>query len=195
MRYDALQLATLRLRNFDVAKFQGEKGISVDLENQKLSLTYLNFLCTILFPEIRFEQPCFLNEKEKILVLHYLLNSTGVRDIERWIGFKEIDSGYVYFPSMNSRVILPIVKNFGENPLKFVEISKTIGGKKSGLSEYSMQFPVFPKISAIFTLVPAESEFNAACSVLLQYTAKEIFDTEDIVVMCEEIAEKIISKL
>lgn len=164
-----------------------------DEKEKILVVSYLKRPCLIQYPEISFRNGESLTVKEKILILHYLVNSREIPEAGTLIGPKEIETGSIYYPSVISRVYRPTVEKFGKTPNEFLKKALELNAEKSDFSEYAVKFTVFPKVKLLFVLHPEDAEFPADCQVLFDANINQLLETEDIVVMCEEITERLIA--
>lgn len=197
MYQDALKIAVDKLKKIHPEELVRKSGIKWDKDKQIFSIPYFNKTCSIKYPEIKFINEEELNDKEKILILHYLIGSSAefqkskIKEETKLISFKEIETGEIYFPSIETRVYKPIIEKFGNEPEEFLTKSIKIGGEISDFSKFSVKFQIFPEVSTVFVLYPSDEEFPSSCQVLFNSEIREIFEIEDIVIMCEEIVEKL----
>ena len=77
-----------------------------------------------------FSFSCNIEAKDyyKILMLHYLANESKVLDIEKdkWVSFKELEGGEIYFSAFRKRSIEPILRKYGDNPAGIFEREKSL---------------------------------------------------------------------
>ena len=62
--------------------------------------------------------------KEKILILHYVLDAKGTPISNQEITFKELPEGSVYFRTFTQRTIKPLITHFSDNPAKLLEAAQ-----------------------------------------------------------------------
>jgi len=163
----------------------GNKKIPV--EDNKIELLYFNKKIKIDLSSKNFEG--VEDDREKIIILHYLCKYKEKKDDEL-ITYKNLPDGNFYFPSIYSRVYLPVIEKYKKSPFKFVERGLEIGGEK--ISELSIKFPVFPDVFFIFELIPEDEEFPADLKILFNKKGSEIFEIEDLAVIGEIIISKMI---
>ena len=162
----------------------GNKKIPV--ENNKIELLYFNKKIKIDLTSKNFEG--IKDYKEKIIILHYLCKFKDGKNDEL-ITYKNLPDGNFYFPSIYSRVYLPVIEKYKNAPLKFMEKCLEIGGEK--ISNFLIKFPIFPDIFFIFELIPEDEEFPADLKILFNRKGSEIFEIEDLAVIGEIIVSKI----
>lgn len=128
------------------------------------------------------------DKKEQIIIIHYLCNFSDKKN-EELITFKNLPEGSFYFPSIYSRIYLPIIEKYGSIPSKFLE--KSIKASAEKISDFSVKFNVFSNVFYIFELIPEDEEFPADLKILFNKTASEIFEIEDLAIIGEIIVSKI----
>lgn len=188
----ALQIAIDELKKISPLQTAINSEGTWNEEKNVLTISYLGKSYSIQYPEIKFLDDQ-LREREKTLILHYLLRAKKDIKEKEFAGFKDIPSGEMYYSAIHSRIYKPLIKKFGNQPLVFIEKAKQLNGRLFDISEFSVRIQVFPKIYVVFILYPADEEFPADVKVLFDMSISEIFDIENIIVICEEIVFKTIS--
>ncbi|MBL7131904.1 MAG: DUF3786 domain-containing protein [Candidatus Omnitrophica bacterium] len=151
---------------------------AVDLENQQvMSLSY--------------NLPA--KDYVSILILHYLvqkLKGLPLLDGE-WISFKQLAGGQGYYSAFRKRVIAPIVKKYGSNPNAIYGLVKRFKAKTVQLADSSVVLEVFNNVPVLIELWRGDEEFGPEANVLFDKSIKDIFCTEDIVVLAGFVAYNI----
>lgn len=192
---EAVYLTVKKLKESNPSEIVERCGAEWVAEEGIIKIKYLNKTYLIKYPEIKILNGDALTEKEKILILHYLSSSPDLsyeKTEQKYISFKEIKTGNIYFPSFENRVIKPLVLMYGERPELFIKKSIDTGGERTDFSDYSVIFRVFPRVEVIFILYPADEEFPAGVSVLFNPSITDYLDIEDTAILSEEIVNKII---
>ncbi|MCM8768548.1 MAG: DUF3786 domain-containing protein [Candidatus Omnitrophica bacterium] len=191
--YQALELSQAALLKKNPQEIAEKAGALWHKDTQLLSLNYLNRPCYLQLPNFSFVQSDWLSLKEKIVILHYLIDERKAPEKSELLSFKEMETGNIYFPSFHGRVIQPLINAFASFPQELLEKVFSLGGEKSTLGEWAVQLPVFPKVCAFFLLYPADDEFPADLKILFSGNIQKFLDTEDVVVVSEEIAHRLIN--
>lgn len=122
-----------------------------------------------------------------ILLLHYITRKIkGLPSIQgEWISFKELDGGIPYYAAFKKRVINPLLKKYGSEPEHFLEISRKFKSEKleMGDGDASVVFEVLDGVPMLITFWRADAEFGPEANVLFDKSIKDIFCTEDVVVL------------
>ena len=128
-----------------------------------------------------------------VLILHYLIKkikgltpTTG-----KWISFRELSGGEGYFSAFKKRVIEPIARKYGPNPQALSDLSKRFKTEKAELAETGIVLDVFENVPFLITVQAKDEEFSASANISFDENIKEIFCTEDVVVLAEFVARQI----
>jgi hypothetical protein len=103
-----------------------------------VTIDFLNRAYQISLPEIAISLADSEEEvplKDKILLLHYLIQARGTPPAANSITYKELPEGVSYFRTFQKRAIKPVVEHFGGNPAKLLEAAKAMGGEKAGYGD------------------------------------------------------------
>lgn len=128
-----------------------------------------------------------------ILILHYLKKKlSGLPPIAgEWISFRQLEGGLGYYPAFKKRVIEPILRKYGSSPAAIFELVERFGAKKIQVGDTSVILDVFDGVPVLITLWRGNEEFGPEANVLFDKSVKDIFCTEDIVILAEFIAHNI----
>ena len=142
----------------------------VDFSNRKI----LSFSCNIE-----------AKDYYKILILHYLANESKAPDIEKdkWVSFKELEGGEIYFSAFRKRSIETILRKHGDNPAGIFEREKSLNAEKMDAGNAAISVRVFPKVKVGIVLWAKDEEFSADCNMLFNESIKVLLPTEDVAVL------------
>jgi hypothetical protein len=130
--------------------------------------------------------------RDKILILHYFLNSRGTPLSGRMITYKELQEGINYYPTFFKRAIEPVVNNFKDVPEKLLEVTAGFGGKKVEYGDTAVAFSAFPYVPLTIVLWSGDPEFPPDGNILFDSTISDYLPTEDITILCEMIAWRLV---
>jgi hypothetical protein len=172
---DAVNLARKKLESFSPekvcklcgVKFNGDKYIVKWLAKEyELSLT---------------ASPDYSQALE-IIFLHYL-TSEGTKQPEgKLISYREVPTALFYEPKFIQRAVNPIVRTFGENPEKLIEIGERLGGVKSDAGEFAIKINLLPYLPVTYMIWAGDDEFESSGNILFDKTAPGWLCAEDLVV-------------
>jgi hypothetical protein len=126
-----------------------------------------------------------LDEHEQILLLHYMAAEGGIGGVsgDRWISFKEMDGGEIYFPSFRKRAVERILAKCGSNPASLYEAMPRLSGEKLDQGSAAITFHPFDKIRMAVIIWAGDDEFPPECNILFNSSIKQILCTEDTAVL------------
>jgi len=102
-----------------------------------------------------------------------------------WISFKQLPGGQGYYPVFKKRVIDPIIRKYGASPEALFELTGRVKAKKAQLADVSVVVDVFDSVPTLITLSRADEEFGPEANILFDKSVKDIFCTEDVVILAE----------
>jgi len=185
----AREIAVEKLREKDLREVAARAG--AEAVEGHLRLPYLGRWVRISPPnfEAFYEGGGRLPPKRELIILHYLVNSTGTPPSGRLIDFRQIPSGSFYYPVFAGTVERPLLQRFGQKPERIEQALLRIGGCRAGLGDVSATVNVLPHIPLTFVFHKGDEEFPPACKILFDSTITEYFDIEDVRILCEDVVE------
>jgi hypothetical protein len=163
-----------------------------------ITLDYLSRTYRISLPEVDISLADSDEEvplKDKILLLHYLTQAKDTPLAEKSIAYKELPEGVGYFRTFHKRAIKPLVDHFGRQPTKLTEVAKELGGYKADYGDVAVTINAFKRVPITLVLWRGDEEFPPDGSILFDATVSDYLTIEDINVLCERIAWKLVGLL
>ena len=133
--------------------------------------------------------------RDKILILHYLIRAKGTPISHELIAYKELPEGASYFPTFFKRAIKPIVDNFGTELHLLADAAAKLGGQKVNYGDIAVAINAFSKIPITFVLWRGDEELPPEGNILFDSTISDYLHVEDINVLCEVIAWRLVRLL
>jgi hypothetical protein len=130
--------------------------------------------------------------RDKILIIHYLSQAKGTPLSNKTISYKELPEGANYFPTFSKRAIKPVVEHFGKEPVRLVAVATKLGGYKADYGDIAVTINAFPRIPITFVLWQGDDEFPPEGNILFDSNIADYLPIEDIIVLCEAIAWKLV---
>ncbi|MFC1709032.1 DUF3786 domain-containing protein [Candidatus Omnitrophota bacterium] len=151
---------------------------SIDLDSKKV----LSLSCNVA-----------AKDYVSILVLHYATKRIEGLPLAsgEWIDFRQLDGGQGYYPNFKERVIGTIKRKYGPNPQALLKSTERFNAQRVELADVSISLEAFEGVPILIQLWKGDEEFGPEANVLFDKNIKDIFCTEDIVVLSEFIAHKI----
>ena len=166
------------------------------IDSQKvIIIEYLNQSYQITLPDIEISLAEGKKEvplRDKILILHYFTLAKGTLTTNKIIAYKELPEGASYFPTFSKRAIKPLLDHFGNEPRRLVDVAAKLGGHKADYGDVAVTINAFSRVPITFVLWRGDEEFPPEGSILFDSTISDYLSTEDINVLCETIAWRLI---
>jgi hypothetical protein len=159
-----------------------------------LAVTFLNQRYRVFLPDAEVKSRKAADEAggdvplvRRVLILHYLIQAQGKALAGRWVDFRSLPGGMVYYPVFRGRVIARLVRMFGERPRELISATALLGGREIAMADWAIEIPAFPRVPVVFALWKASAEFGAEGQVLYDDAVPAYLKTEDAIIVCEEI--------
>ncbi len=115
-----------------------------------------------------------------ILILHYLTYASDPEPTGKFITFRELEGGDVYYPAFKKRAIDIIAENFTSDTDVFLDCCKKLGGELVEEGGAGARFIAFSKIPITILVWEGDSEIPGSANILFDETAGEHLPTEDL---------------
>jgi hypothetical protein len=163
------QINSLTDKKFHSVKFLSDE-YNINLETQEV----LSLSCNVM-PK----------EHYSILILHYLISKLkGIPKLSgEWISFRELEGGQGYFLAFKKRAIDPIIRKYGAYPENLTQIIERFPAKSVQFGDVGIVIEAFEEVPVLVTLWRGDEEFRPEANILFDRNIREIFCTEDIVVL------------
>jgi len=169
------------------------------IDSQKvIILKYLNRSYQITLPDIDISLTDSQQEvpiRDRILMLHYLTSAKGTPISNKLIAYKELPEGASYFPTFAKRAIKPLLDHFGKEPHLLLDVAQKLGGNKAEYGDVAVTINAFSYVPITLVLWRGDEEFAPEASILFNSTISDYLPTEDINVLCETIAWRLVKVL
>ena len=149
-----------------------------------ISVDYLNIPYGVHHPTGRVfaaalpEQP--VPEVTRLIILHYLVTTSGSAPRARWISYRELPGGNAYFAAFRGRVIDRLIRRFGKEPWRLAEAAVRLGASQLPLGDASALVRALPLLPVAFVLWGGDEVTGPAGNVLFDETASAHLATEDL---------------
>ncbi|MBI4304467.1 MAG: DUF3786 domain-containing protein [Chloroflexi bacterium] len=191
------KLACDKLVKIDVeeqCRRSGTECRSVDA-HKLIVIKYLNQTYFVTLPDVKVTlpgSPDIVSIRDKLLMLHYFLTARGTPPTNKMVAFKELPEGKVYSPTFEQRSIRPLLNAFGKEPRLLIEVAEKLGGRRADYGDVAMTIDAFSRVPVTIILWGGDDEFAPQGSITFDANITDYLPTEDITVLCETIAWKLV---
>ena len=133
--------------------------------------------------------------RDKVLILHYFTLAKGIPATDKLITYKELPEGFTYFSTFAKRAIKPLVDYFGSEPHRLLDAAAPLGGRRADYGDVAVTINAFSRVSIILMLWQGDAELAPEGNILFDTNISDYLPTEDITVLCEIIAWKMVKYL
>jgi hypothetical protein len=136
-----------------------------------------------------------LSMRDRLLILHYFDSAKGTPLTGKLITFRELPEGTVYQPTFARRTIQPLLNNFGKEPDHLLLFSQRLEGYKADYGDTAITIKAFDRVPITIVIWEGDDEFPSQGNVLFDANISDYLPTEDVTVLCEIIAWRLIRYL
>jgi hypothetical protein len=178
---ETLDLARKLFSQKQALAMAANSGCLYDMEKNRFTVPFLGQKYLVSYPDgaVTTSEHTEAPIITAILLLHYLVQATGVAPSGQWISFKELQGGSIYIEPFQHRAIIPFVKNFGASPEKFSLAAEKLGGEKSRHGDIAYIIPALPRVPLLYILWEGDDEFPPNGNILFDGYANAYLHTED----------------
>jgi hypothetical protein len=133
-----------------------------------------------------------LTPRDRLIILHYFIQSKGTPPTGKLITFRELPEGAVYQPTFVKRTVQPLLANFGKEPENLLLFSQKLGGYKADYGDTAITINAFKNVPVTFVVWRGDDEFPSQGNVLFDANISDYLPTEDITVLCEIITWRLL---
>jgi hypothetical protein len=164
-------------------------GIDLKYLGRKYQLNLSDFSITVEGSDEKVEL------RDKILILHYLIQAKGTALSGEQITYQELKEGSNYFPTFYKRAVKPLIDYFGPAPQKLLSAAAPLGGTPGVLGDISVTIPAFPRVPITLVLWKGDEEFPPNGNILFDNTILDYQPVEDVIILCQTIIWQMVKSL
>lgn len=180
-------------RNIDPKEAAERCGVEYDEEKQQFHIRLMGFRYLVDFPEFAVhkedenEEGAFLlldMVPAKIIVLRFLISAQVVKSSGKYLTYREVPWGEVYFRQFEGRCLMRLKFGFGFKLDKFAEgMEKIPGVEKLSLGDVSYEFEFINGLHVRFILWAGDEEFPPSSQILFEDNFPYAYQAEDLAVV------------
>ena len=135
------------------------------------------------------------NFELKILIIRYLTNAKGIPRTNKYVTFKEIPGGNVYYPNFLNRTLSRLSEVFTCQIDKYKLVMENMGAEKVDMGDLAYKFTYMGNTSMIFILWFGDDEFPPNSNILFDSNIIYYFNAEDLAVVPDTAIDAILNKI
>ncbi|QSZ27248.1 DUF3786 domain-containing protein [Aceticella autotrophica] len=116
----------------------------------------------------------------KTLILRYLINSKKVPATNKYITYRDVSGGNVYYNNFYGRCIFRLSRTFGNKLDKFKEALESLGAEKIDMGDAAYKFEFIDNVYLVFAIWSGDEEFSPSAQILFDGNISFYFTAEDL---------------
>ncbi|MCL6451450.1 MAG: DUF3786 domain-containing protein [Acetobacteraceae bacterium] len=169
-------------------------GADFDAEAGRFTLSFLGRPVTVAYPSGEVGAAggpggAELPLVHRILLLHYLVQASGLPPRNRWVALHELPGGSFHYGGFQARALRPLARFFGPRPELLGPAARTLGGWPLGLGHAGAVVPALPRLAVGVVVWRGGEEFPPSCNILYDAAAATYLTTEDLEYLGIAVAE------
>lgn len=180
-------------KNADPEEMSVRTGMPYIKERQVFQVTFLGRKYEVSHPDFQVvsvegtEDYSALLETNpaKILVIRFLLEGAKTVSSGKFLTYREVPWGEVYYRQFNGRCMLRLAFSYGNKQEQFSAASEKMGAEKIKAGDIAYQYEIFPGYFVQFLLWAGDDEFPPSSQILFSDNFPAAFHAEDLVVVCD----------
>ncbi len=187
-----------KLKKLDPHTISNLSNISFNSDSNKFTLNFFDRQYIIDYPsgEVWNDDGSLCKNFElKILIIRYLINANGVPRTNKYVTFKEIPGGNVYYPNFLNRTLSRLSEVFTSQIDRYKLFMENIGAEKVDMGDLAYKFTYMGNTSMIFILWFGDDEFPSNSNILFDSNIVCYFNAEDLAVVPDTAIDAILNKI
>lgn len=168
-------------------------GFPYDTEKQQFQVTFFGRKYVVTWPE--FSATCLDDtyafdalksmNPAKILVVRFLLEGATANGTGKFLTYREVPWGELYYRQFNGRCMMRLAYGFGNRLHSFRKAMEAMHAQPVKAGDAAYQVEVFPGYYVQFLLWEGDEEFAPSSQILFSDNFPAGFHAEDLVVVCD----------
>ena len=166
--------------------------VQYDEDTQQFHIRLMGYSYLVSYPDFEVkkereeEDGAFLlltSVPAKISVLRFLTQGQLVKGTGKYVTYREVPWGEVYFRQFEGRCLTRLKFGFGFKLDKFAEVMEKLGAKKIAMGDVAYEFEYINGLYVRFILWAGDDEFPPASQILFADNFPYAYQAEDLAVV------------
>lgn len=162
-------------KSLDPKSISVRTGIPYDSTSQLFTLTFMGVTYTVSYPDYEVKHldredigwfPLEEKANARILILRFLTEGAMAPASGKFVTYREIPWGEVYFKQFQGRCLFRLAYGFGNKQEKFSEVCELTGARKLTHGDVSYELPFFGELKLQMILWAGDDEFPPSAQIL-----------------------------
>lgn len=167
-------------------------GVPYDEEKQQFHIRLMGYHYLVAHPEFAVqkeqeeEEGAFLlldSVPAKIIVLRFLISGQAVKSSGKYLTYREVPWGEVYFRQFEGRCLMRLKFSFGFKLEQFSAAMEKMGARKIAMGDVAYEFEFINGLHVRFILWAGDDEFPPSSQILFEDNFPYAYQAEDLAVV------------
>ena len=167
-------------------------GVPYDEEKQQFHIRLMGYHYLVAYPEFAVqkeqeeEEGAFLlldSVPAKIIVLRFLISGQAVKSSGKYLTYREVPWGEVYFRQFEGRCLMRLKFSFGFKLEQFSAAMEKMGARKIAMGDVAYEFEFINGLHVRFILWAGDDEFPPSSQILFEDNFPYAYQAEDLAVV------------
>ncbi|PKM79406.1 MAG: hypothetical protein CVU88_05970 [Firmicutes bacterium HGW-Firmicutes-13] len=180
----ALEYSKKAFASSDPQKMGNKSGASFDKEAGNFVLRSLGHVFSVKYPEgwVKFQglelEPHFILQ---IIFINYLARADGIPLTCRFITYRDLPGGEVFYSAFYRTAIKPLAQTFGRDPKRLTVPAAYLGGEVvEDKTRAEVNFWFLPRVPLRYLVWSGDDEIESRANILFDSSAGSYLYTEDL---------------
>ena len=167
-------------------------GVPYDEEKQQFHIRLMGYHYLVAYPEFAVqkeqeeEEGAFLlldSVPAKIIVPRFLISGQAVKSSGKYLTYREVPWGEVYFRQFEGRCLMRLKFSFGFKLEQFSAAMEKMGARKIAMGDVAYEFEFINGLHVRFILWAGDDEFPPSSQILFEDNFPYAYQAEDLAVV------------
>ncbi len=166
---------------------------AADARKGWFDITYLHRPYEVTWPDFQVRccdglqeySPLEETNQSKILVIRFLLEGAAVKGSGKYLTYREVPWGEVYYRQFSGRCLSRLAFTYGNRLSDYKLRMQRMGAYPVAQSDAGFEYEIFPDFKVQFLLWEGDDEFPPSAQILFSDNFTAAFHPEDLVVVSE----------
>ncbi|MCI8599487.1 MAG: DUF3786 domain-containing protein [Lachnospiraceae bacterium] len=179
-------------RNIDPKEAALRCDVPYDEERQQFHIRLMGYHYLVDFPEFAVHKEEEGEEgvhllldlvPAKIIVLRFLISGQAVKSSGKYLTYREVPWGEVYFRQFEGRCLMRLKFSFGFKLEQFAKAMEKLGAEKISMGDVAYEFEFINGLHVRFILWAGDEEFPPSSQILFEDNFPYAYQAEDLAVV------------
>lgn len=188
---DSIAKSWEEISSRDLAELSELSGGTLDGRRLRLKVLADTVILDFDSKEILWQDGRNVEQELQVVLLHYIIRAEGKID-GKWISYRDVEGGNLYYSVFHGRALRPLILTFGEEPEKLVNAGLRLGGTVVQRGDASVDLHFFPFALVNVTVWKGDEEVPSNANILFDSATGRMLPAEDLAHLSADLVHALI---